>query len=94
MSEDTAGRAAALEDAFDRIFQTTPHVVREQIRERVNGQDKEICIHCKRGVMFGRVVQGEWAHYSGSHYCQDRNGYTAEPLRTAQPTYYGPEDIL
>jgi len=54
----------------------------------------DICVHCKRRLIYGVVVKGEWAHMSGSRYCQTPNGYTATPLREATPTYYGPEDVL
>lgn len=57
-------------------------------------EGNEYCVHCKRQVIFGLVVQGEWAHTSGSHYCQDDRGYTASPLTVAQPSFYGPGDVL
>ena len=56
--------------------------------------ESEICLHCKQRIFFGAVVKGEWAHWHGSYYCRDRNGFTATPLRTAQPTFHGAEDVL
>jgi hypothetical protein len=53
-----------------------------------------ICVYCKRAIYQGVVIEGEWAHVSGSRWCQTPNGFTATPLRAATPTYHGNEDVL
>jgi hypothetical protein len=55
---------------------------------------REVCVYCKRAIFLGIVVKDEWAHGSGSRYCQTPNGFTATPLREATPTYHGTEDTL
>jgi hypothetical protein len=55
---------------------------------------RDICIYCKRAVYRGVAIEGEWAHVSGSRWCQTPNGFTATPLRAATPTYHGNEDVL
>ena len=54
----------------------------------------EICVHCKRPVVFGVFVKDAWSHAWGPTYCQDARGFTATPLQVAKPTYYGPGDVL
>jgi len=55
----------------------------------------EICVHCKERLLpHGAVIKGEWSHWHGSTYCHDRAGFTATPLRTAQPAFHGPGDVL
>jgi hypothetical protein len=55
---------------------------------------RETCVYCKVAIYLGIVVKDEWAHGSGSRWCQTPNGYTATPLREATPTYHGNEDVL
>jgi hypothetical protein len=57
-------------------------------------EDDERCVHCKRRIQFGWPVKDEWAHASGSRYCQTANGFTATPLQVATPTYYPDGAVL
>ena len=54
----------------------------------------EICVHCGKVVVFNVHVKDEWSHAWGPTWCQDARGFTRTPLSVAQPTYYGPKDVL
>lgn len=44
-----------------------------------------MCRHCKRPIAFSIVVKDEWSHEAGNSYCQDTRGFTATPIRKAEP---------
>jgi hypothetical protein len=54
----------------------------------------EICVHCKRGAVYGEFVAGQWTHLNGGRYCLDEHGYTATPLRVATPVYHPRSAVL
>jgi hypothetical protein len=56
--------------------------------------DHEICVWCKGWIYFNVTIKDEWTHAYGGAYCLDRNGSTATPLHTAQPTYHSKDDVL
>lgn len=43
------------------------------------------CRHCGAVIYFGVVIAGEWVHPLGNVHCLDANGFTATPIRRAEP---------
>ncbi len=43
------------------------------------------CRFCKEPIVFGVFIVGEWSHRHGGSYCQDAGGFTATPIRKAEP---------
>jgi hypothetical protein len=56
--------------------------------------EPEVCVHCKRQVMFNVTIKDQWTHGYGGTYCLDKNGFTATPLAVAKPAYHGTKDVL
>lgn len=56
--------------------------------------ESERCMYCGWPVGYGLVVEGEWAHLSGSRYCLDSRGYTATPIQVATPPFHPPGGVL
>lgn len=46
---------------------------------------KSQCRHCHQTVYFSAVIADTWCHSSGSAYCQNAEGFTATPIRQAEP---------
>ena len=47
--------------------------------------DKDsVCKNCKRPIRYAPFVE-EWIHSYGGSYCLDKNGFTATPIRKAEP---------